>query len=97
VKASQALAPIGPRLALLAMILAVALSARAGVENLFCVVRGVIAFIATLWVFRVGAGIMDAVAPPAVPPEPAETPQPAAPEAPAEAGPVEGPAPPSLQ
>jgi len=89
VKPSQALAPIGPRLALLAMILAVILAARAGVENLFCVVRGIIAFAATLWVFRIGAGIMDAVAMPSRPPEPSEAPQ--------NAAPVEGASEPNLQ
>jgi hypothetical protein len=57
----RALAPIGPRLALLAMILAVVLSARAGVENLFGVVRGIAAFAGTLWLFRLGAGIVDAL------------------------------------
>lgn len=73
-KASQALAPIGSRLALLAMILAVVLSARAGVEHLDCVVRGIIAFVATLWVFRVGAGMLDLVA--AAPRQAIEAPEP---------------------
>ena len=69
-KASQALAPIGPRLALLAMILAVILSAHAGVENLFCVARGIAAFVGSLWLFRIGAGILDAVARPGAPQPP---------------------------
>jgi hypothetical protein len=70
-KPSQALTPIGPRLALLAMLLAVVLSVRAGVENLFCVIRGIVAFAATLWVFRTGAGMLDAIA---APPPPAQAP-----------------------
>jgi hypothetical protein len=73
VKPSQALAPIGSRLALLAMILAVVLSARVGVENLSCVVRGIIAFVATLWVFRFGAGLLDLMAPS---PQAGEAPEP---------------------
>lgn len=83
---SQALAPIGPRLALLAMIVAVALSARVGVENLFCMVRGIVAFVGTLWLFRFGAGILDflAPAPPAQQPEPAQAPPEAEPQGAAE-------------